>query len=186
MQENANSRKRELSSPEFYIDKKNKPSASSVSDISGISLTEQPSEMASGTTEGQELFSSPHIAIPPMKMLKLSEMLKETFRDEIDAMIDTVVQDVLNGWNDKIVSLEKKNKSLETDNNSLRAQVSSLKKKAEQDSRRNNLRISGCQETNTVSTDEIILKVTADMTLKRLLEAQELGSLAQADQGTGK
>ena len=97
VQENANSRKRELSSPEFYIDKKNKPSASSVSDISGINLTEQPSEMASGTTEGQELFSSPHIAIPPTKMLKLSEMLKETFRDEVDATIDTVVQDVLNG-----------------------------------------------------------------------------------------
>lgn len=162
------SKKRELSSPEFSLDKKNKPSASasSVSDISDISLTEQPGEMASETTESQELSSTPHITIPPSEMLKLSEMLKDTFRGEIVAMVDSVVQGVLKGLNDKIASLEEKNKILETENNSLRAQISGLENKAEQAeqySRRNNLRISGCPESNAESTDEIVLKMAADI-----------------------
>ena len=59
-----------------------------MSDISDISLTEQPNEMASGTTVGQEISSTPHITIPPLEMMKLSEMLKETFRGEIVTMID--------------------------------------------------------------------------------------------------
>ena len=145
---NANSKQRELSSPEVSLDNKNKSStsASSVSDISDISLTEQPSEMATETTESQELSSTPHITIPPSEILKFSEMLKDTFRGEIVAMVDSVVQGVLKGLNEKIVSLEENKKILETENNSLRAQISGLEKKAEQAeqySRRNKLRISG-------------------------------------------
>lgn len=122
--------------------------------------------MATETTESQELSSTPHITIPPSEMLKLSEMLKDTFRGEIVAMVDSVVQGVLKGLIDRIASLEVKNKTLETENNSLRAQISGLEKKAEQAeqySRSNNLRISGCPETNAESTDEIVLKMAADI-----------------------
>lgn len=165
---NANSKKRELSSPEFSVDKKNKASTStsSMSDISDISLTEQPNEMASGTTEGQEISSTPHITIPPLEMMKLSEMLKETFRGEIVTMIDSVVQGVIKGLTDRLGSLEEKNKILESENNGLRAQISALEKKAEQSeqySRRNNLRISGVPETNAENTDEIVLKMATDI-----------------------
>lgn len=160
---NVNTKKRELSSPEFSVDKKNKislstSSVSDVSDISELSATEQsPTEMATGT---------PHITIPPSEMMKLSEMLKETFKGEIVNLVDSVVQGVLKGLNDRIGSLEEKNKILETQNNDLKARGLVLENKAEQAeqySRRNNLRITGCPETNTVNTDEIVLRMASDI-----------------------
>lgn len=106
------SKKRELTSPEFDVDtKKNKcASASSVSDLDlDISIDlENPDKsgeiMASNATPALSIPSasvssepSPHVVIPPAEMLKISEMLKETFRGEIVTMVDSVVAGVLKG-----------------------------------------------------------------------------------------
>lgn len=191
---NVNTKKGELSSPEFSVDKKNKislsiSSVSDVSDISELSVTEQsPTEMATGT---QQLSSTPHITIPPSEMMKLSEMLKETFKGEIVNLADSVVEGVLKGLNDRIGSLEEKNKVLETQNNDLKARVLVLENKAEQAeqySRRNILRITGCPETNTENTDEIVLRMASDIifTSTKLIAVTELENLIPTEQGQGK
>ena len=51
------------------------------------------------------------ITIPPSEMLKLSELLKDTFRAEIVGLFDTIVKGVVTGLQDRIESLEKSNKT---------------------------------------------------------------------------
>lgn len=173
------SKKRELSSPEFCIDsKKNKHG--SLSSESELNVSEIPdstptdtstiTDMASSQTGQQTAqpaqLTSPHITIPSSEMLKLSDMLKDTFRGEIVNLVDSVVTGVLSGLSDRIASLEEKNLNLERENRSLRARVTSLEKaadQAEQYSRRNCLRITGIQEDPGEDTDEIVLKMAADL-----------------------
>ena len=38
--------------------------------------------------EVEEASDTPHITIPPTEMMKISVMLKETFIDEIESMVD--------------------------------------------------------------------------------------------------
>ncbi|MEW8561036.1 MAG: hypothetical protein AB2541_02990, partial [Candidatus Thiodiazotropha sp.] len=114
-----------------------------------------------------------HIIIPPSEMEKLSVMLKDTFKDEIISIVDSVVQGVLAGLNEKITSLEvqnsclqDKNKALEDQNKMLISRVAALElttDQAEQYSRRNNLRVSGIREVDSESTDDIVLKLAADI-----------------------
>ena len=100
--------------------------------------------------------ASPHIIIPPTEMEKLSLMLRDTFKGEIETLVQGIVTGVLKGLNDKIDGLESqikalqpKNETLEKQNNSLVSRVASLEKTADQSeqySRRNCLRISGYEE----------------------------------------
>lgn len=166
----ATAKKRELSSPEFSIDKKNKPSSLSsesdleISDLSDTTVLPPISEMAS--LDKSESAGSPHIVIPPSELSKIAEMLKDTFRGEIVGLVDSVVQGVLKGLNDRIASLEVKNAALEGENKTLLSRVAVLEKaadQAEQYSRRNNIRISGRPETPNEDTDNMVLKMAADI-----------------------
>ena len=79
-----------------------------ITDISTVTEN-QPTEnqptaevtMATSTPSGmQETTDTPHIihiASPPSEMMKISDMLKETFRDEIELHVDSVVKGVLKG-----------------------------------------------------------------------------------------
>ena len=103
--------KSELSSPEFSVDiKKNKPSSLSseseleISDLFDTSALPPIIEMASSDTSAS--ISSSNIVIPPSELAEIAEMLKDTFRGEIVNSVDSVVQGVLKGLNDRIVSLE--------------------------------------------------------------------------------
>lgn len=190
---NVNQKKKELSSPEFEIDtKKNKQhlSASSESDldISDISVTgldtikestetteaTEASDMASNiptatpspNTETTDPKTTRHLTIPPSEMLKISEMLKETFRGEIVEMVDSIVKGVLSGLNERISSLEKENIELKQQNAALSSRILSLEKavdQGEQYSRRNCLRITGVPEEATENTDELVLKLASDL-----------------------
>ena len=170
----ANTKKRELSSPEFSLDiKKNKPSSLSsesdleISDLSDITALPPITEMASSdTSESAGSAGSSHIVIPPSELSKISEMLKDTFRGEIVNLVDSVVQGVLKGINDRIASLEARNSTLESQNTALMSRVAVLEKaadQAEQYSRRNNIRISGCPEVANEDTDNIVLKMASDI-----------------------
>lgn len=164
-------KKRELSSPEFSVDiKKNKPSSLSseseleISDLSDTSALPPIIEMASSDTSAST--SSSHIVIPPSELTKISEMLKDTFRGEIVTLVDSVVQGVLKGLNDRIASLEVRNETLEGQNKALLSRVAVLERaadQAEQYSRRNNIRISGCPELGNEDTDNIVLKIASDI-----------------------
>ena len=168
-------KKRELSSPEFSADpKKNKPYTSTSSeselDLSDISeMASQQTQQTSSETSatGTETDSSqPHITIPPSEMAKIADMLRETFRGEIVTMVDDVVKGVLKGLNERISTLEEQNKGLVNENRALLARVSNLEKavdQGEQYSRRNNLRITGYRETENENTDDIVLKIAADI-----------------------
>lgn len=178
---NVNQKKRELSSPEFEIDtKKNKQhlSASSESDldtsldtIKESTETTESSDMASNISAVTpspvtETMATQHLTIPPSELLKISEILKETFRGEIVGMVDSVVKGVLGGLSERISSLEKENTDLKQQNASLSSRIMSLEKavdQGEQYSRRNCLRITGVPEEATENTDEIVLKIASDL-----------------------
>ena len=98
-------------------------------------------------------------------MLKLSEMLKDTFRGEISTIVTGIVTGVLQGLENRISSLEKTNSYLRKENKSLTARVNALESQAdqaEQYSRRNCLRISGYVEDLNENTDNIVLKLADD------------------------
>ena len=161
------SKKRELTCSEFDIDfKKNKCASSSTMSVSDLDLdisveqeqenSDKSGEMASNVTPSATSASPsatsssssnvPHIVIPPTEMLKISEILKETFRSEKVTMVDSVVAGVQKGLQERITSLEISNEALVQENKSLVTRLDVLEKRvdqAEQYSRRNCLRISG-------------------------------------------
>ena len=163
-----NTKKRELSSPEYSVDSKKNRAALSESDldISDLSETSTPFGMAAETTG-----ASPHIVIPPSEMEKLSVMLRETYKGEMETLVQGIVTGVLKGLNDRIdgletniINLQSKNEELEKENTSLLSRVAALEKTADQSeqySRRNSLRISGFEETTGESTDDIVVSMAA-------------------------
>lgn len=177
------SKKRELTSPDFDIEsKKNKLlSASSESDLDStvsadISITDKQTAtdleaimaMATSTPlpveDVEEASDTPHITIPPSEMMKISELLKETFRGEIESMVDSVVKGVLKGLQERITALEKTNDALQTENKALTSKVASLEKQIEQGeqySRRNCLRISGLKEEANEDTDALVMSIAS-------------------------
>lgn len=174
------SKKRELTSPEFDVDfKKNKCASTSTVSVSDLDLdisieqeqenSDKSGEMASIVTPSEPSASSSgssHIVIPPTEMLKISEMLKETFRGEIVTMVDSVVAGVLKGLQDRIASLEISNEALVKENKTLVTRLEVLEKRvdqAEQYSRRNCLRISGINEEANENTDNIVMSLASDI-----------------------
>ena len=177
------SKKRELTSPDFDIEsKKNKLlSASSESDLDStvsadISITDKQTAtdleaimaMATSTPlpvdDVEEASDTPHITIPPSEMMKISELLKETFRGEIESMVDSVVKGVLKGLQERITALEKTNDALQTENKALTSKVASLEKQIEQGEqygRRNCLRISGLKEEANEDTDALVMSIAS-------------------------
>lgn len=170
------SKKRELTSPEFDIEiKKNKLlSASSESDLDSSMMADISVTTNQGTAEVtmatstpsavQEGTVTPHITIPPSEMIKISDMLKETFRGEIESLVDSIVKGVLKGLQDRVDSLEKTNAELRTENGTLSTKVETLEKQieqAEQYSRRNCLRVSGLQEETNEDTDALIMRLAS-------------------------
>ena len=156
------SKKRELTSPDFDIEsKKNKLlSASSESDLDSSVITEATMATSSplAMQEESEGSDAPHITIPP------SDMLKETFRGEIESLVESIVKGVLKGLQDRITTLEKTNADLLTENKSLASKVVSLEKQldqAEQYSRRSCLRISGLKEEVNEDTDTLVISIAS-------------------------
>ena len=145
-------RKRELTSPEFDKDSKKYKT------LSASPALEVESTMATDTT--------PNIVIPESELLKLSEMLKDTFQGQIVGLVNGIVEGVLDGLLEQITKLEKVNTELTEENQTLRARVQTLELKAdqaEQYSRRNCLRISGFNEDPDGNTDNIVMQLAADI-----------------------
>lgn len=152
------SKKRELSSPEFDIDyKKNRVLSDSIaeSDISDLSLSETmasnvvSSEVPAGLDETAAHFTLEEAHLQKIASLmkesfqpQIAQMLQDTFQQAVTDLVNSIVSGVLEGLNVKVASLEDENRQL-------RQRVQSLEEAAdiaEQYSRRNCLRITGAAE----------------------------------------
>ena len=181
-----NSKKRELSSPEYSVDsKKNRATVSeSDLDISDLSETSSPPPLGMASDAAM-----PHFVIPPSEMEKLSLMLQETFKGQIETLVQGIVKGVLKGLNDRIDGLESnintlqtKNEELEKENSSLITRIAALEKiadQSEQYSRRNSLRISGLKEHTGENTDDIVVNMAAtigcDLQLNEIDRSHRVG-----------
>ena len=168
------SRKRELTSPEFEIDNKKNKIYLNASDLIPISEESEldSQTMAPGFTD-ETSGSAPHLFSPPSKMLKLSELVIASFQGEISNLADSVVKGVLKGLQDRIIPLERDNTSLRADNKAILARVMTLESQAdqpEQYSRRNCIRISGYRKELHEDTDHIVLdmatKIGSDIDIR--------------------
>ena len=78
-----NPKKRELTSSEFDIEQKKNKTASEAA-----VAEPDPAVMATETTEAMDAHSispmAPHIMIPPSEILKITEMLQDTFRGHFE------------------------------------------------------------------------------------------------------
>ena len=178
-------KKRELTSPEFDSDsKKNKLVLDTDSSEFNPSIDTdiEPQTMESDSSTGTGETPQSHIIIPESEMLKLSLMLKDTFKGEIVGLVNGIVDGVVKGLQEQVKQLETTNKRLTEDNELLRARVSTLERKVdqgEQYSRRNCLRISGIKEEPIENTDSIVLRlaaaIDADVHLPQIDRSHRLG-----------
>ena len=183
-------KKRELTSPDFDLDtKKNRlvpdTNNSEATPISEFDLEPELETMDSNTSTSTD--SQSHIIIPESEMLKLSDMLKDTFRGEIVGLVNGIVEGVVNGLQDQVKELETSNNKLAEENDLLRARVATLERKVdqgEQYSRRNCLRISGVKEAPLENTDNIVMQlaaaIDADVDLPQIDRSHRLGDPTKA------
>ena len=179
-----NSKKRELSSPDYSVDSKKNRATVSESDLDISDLSETSSTPPLGMASDAAM---PHFVIPPVEMEKLSLMLQETFKGQIETLVQG--KGVLKGLNDRIDGLESnintlqtKNEELEKENSSLITRIAALEKiadQSEQYSRRNSLRISGFKEHTGENTDDIVVNMAAtigcDLQLNEIDRSHRVG-----------
>ena len=67
--------------------------------------------------------STPHSVIPESEMLKLSEMLKTTFKGEIVGLVNCIVEGVVDGLQEQVKKLETTNAQLVEENELLHARI---------------------------------------------------------------
>ena len=122
------SKKRELSSPEFDIDyKKNRVLSDSIaeSDISDLSLSETmasnvvSSEVPAGLDETAARFTLGEAHLQKIVSLmkesfqpQIAQMLQDTFQQAVADLVNSIVSGVLEGLNVKVASLEDENRQL--------------------------------------------------------------------------
>lgn len=167
------SKKRELSSPEFDTDnKKNRILSDSLaeSDISGLDVDTMASNMeTAGLDNSNPSGSNPssHVTLRDEDLQKIASFMKESFQNQVieitqaslqqsvTELVNSIVSGVLSGLNSKITLLENENRQLQQ----RIQQLETAADNAEQYSRRNCLRISGVQEAETENTDDIVLNL---------------------------
>ena len=164
------SKKRQLTSPDFPLDKKNRGSM----DTATAMLTESDEGVKLGLTQMQQ--------IADILRESFKEDMKETNKERLPEMAKNIVSGVIDGLNKKITDLESDNKTLHEENKELKPRVAKLEIKAdagEQYSRRNFLRMSGVNESNGENTDELVLEkadaVGAGITLDDIDRSHRVG-----------
>ena len=186
------SKKRELSSPEFDVDfKKNRvlsgsiaESEADISDISDLSAIETMASNTAtaeitgitGTAATSEV--STHLTLQQSDIQNIASLMKDSFAPQINQMIidsfeqqvtnlvSSIVEGVLAGLKLQVASLENENQDLKTRALELQEAVGS----AEQYSRRNCLRITGTQETDSEVTDDIVISLARSIDVELSLQ----------------
>lgn len=186
------SKKRELSSPEFDADnKKNRLLSDSVteSDISeleaeNISHMEADKMSATGTDPtDSSSSSSSHLTLRDEDLQKIASYMKDSFHSQVveitQASLQQTVTDIVNGV---LAGLNTKIASLESENLHLRQRIQQLEESvdnAEQYSRRNCLRVTGVPECENENTDDLILNlarsIDVELTVQDIDRSHRLG-----------
>lgn len=182
------SKKRELSSPEFDFDiKKNKlrpdsESTASVSEISDIMASEVPkvdgvgkSEAAANVTLQEGHIRSIAALMKDSFQPHVSQIIQESFQQQLTTLVNSIVEGVLQGLHLKIDALQKENDELRKRVQKLEETVDS----SEQYSRRNCLRVTGIPVTENESTDDIVVTLASsigvDLEVKDIDRSHRLG-----------
>lgn len=182
------SKKRELSSPEFDTDnKKNRLLSDSVSesDISGIEA-ENMAHMEAGemsATATDTTGSSSHLTLRDEDLQKIASYMKDSFQTQVveitQASLQQTVTEIVNGV---LAGLNTKIASLESENLHLRQRIQQLEESvdnAEQYSRRNCLRVTGLPESENENTDDLILNlarsIDVELTVQDIDRSHRLG-----------
>lgn len=201
------SKKRELTSPEFPTDlKKNRIlSISPNSTLSQSSLSESELEVTadevvmasqnqdSATVQPDDadgnqsplnitLGSSHMEAIAACLKGSFKQDMKDSIREELPEMVNTIIEGVVIGLNLKIEQLQLSNSRLERENAQLKLRVKNLEisvDSAEQYSRRNCLRMSGVPESDREDTDSLVMDaaraVEADLDITEIDRSHRIG-----------
>lgn len=185
------SKKRELSSPEFDADnKKNRLLSDSVteSDISeleaeNITHMEAGEMSATGTDQTDPTGSSSHLTLRDEDLQKIASYMKDSFHSQVveitQASLQQTVTEIVNGV---LAGLNTKIASLESENQHLRQRIQHLEESAdnaEQYSRRNCLRVTGIPESENENTDDLILNlarsIDVELTVQDIDRSHRLG-----------
>ena len=191
----ANTKKRELSSPEFIVDiKKNRVRSGSDSetDISDLSISEKSvmdtitETESTGTTAGSTeevatlTFQEAHLEKIAALMKEsfqpqLSQIVQDSVQMQVTPIVNSIVEGVLAGLTDRLRFLEAENRELTRKV----ARLEAAADEAEQYSRRNCLRVSGVPESPNEDTDELILSIATaidvDLDLRDIYRSHRLG-----------
>ena len=117
-------------------------------------------------------------------LFKISEILRSSFESQISIIVANVVEGVLTGLNSNIEGLENENKVLQTNVLDLEKKpdkANDRQDKADQYSRRNNLRLSGITEKVDESFDQVVINLAndigSDLALEEIDRTHRLGKL---------
>ncbi|KAH3768981.1 hypothetical protein DPMN_170225 [Dreissena polymorpha] len=146
-----NTKKRDLSSPEFLLDyKKHK-----------FNVSPEPCD-----TNTRNIAMATNISLGQDAIQAIAAALKDTIQSNIEVMlqssIQTIVEGVIFGLKSKVSKLEEENSNLKSSNEVLTKRVRDLELRsdaAEQYSKRNCLRNSGLPESDSENTDDLVLGV---------------------------
>lgn len=160
------SSKRELSSPLDLNDPKK---------VRALSSTSEASEMEAAD-------NVMHVNFREEDLCKISDLLKSSFESQFSSIVTNIVDGVLQGLNSKIEALEHENKELRgrvSDLENRLEKVDEKQDKADQYSRRNNVRLSGIAESDEESTDLIVTDLAkaigSDLVLDEIDRSHRLG-----------
>lgn len=197
-----NSKKRELTSPEFLIDsKKNRFTGStSESDISELSFSgNMENTGATGGDLGDLDEGSTHVTLSDTHLEKMASLMRvsfepqmtqivqESFKSQVSDLISSIVQGVLAGLQSKVDTLTTENAELKTKVEKLESALENAEstlEKAEQYSRRNCLRVSGVPESINEITDDYVCAlaraIDVDLSINDIDRSHRLGKPATA------
>ncbi|KAL4222883.1 hypothetical protein ACF0H5_018923 [Mactra antiquata] len=170
----ASSSKRMLTSPDDAIDlKKNRMKSPTTSDT----------PVMNSEPDTCTLIPTQQVCLSEKDLKFISSQLSTSFQEQLQTMVQSVVSaivpDLVAKLNDQL--LEKIN-SLEGENEDLRCRISALEleqDRANQYSRRNNLRITGVPESGDENTDDIILDIAqsigANLSINEIDRSHRIG-----------
>lgn len=103
-------------------------------------------------------------------VLNIAEILKSTFDSQMTSMVSSIVSGALGGLEQKVATLEGKNKAVHDCVSQLEKRVANLENQGDrsnQYSRRNSLRVSGMNEDAGESVDDLVTTLFTERQLGR-------------------
>ena len=161
-------------------------SNTTTAEITGITGTAATSEVSTHLTLQQSDIQNIASLMKDSFVPQINQMIIDSFEQQVTNLVSSIVEGVLAGLNLQVASPEKENQDLKTKVLKLEEAVDS----AEQYSRRNCLRITGIQETDSEVTDDIVISlarsIDVELSLQDIDRSHRLGRPEPGDINTRK